>query len=280
MNPVAPANAEMQRSWDGDSGAFWTARADYFDRSMARYHVRLMAAAAISAGERVLDIGCGNGQTTRDAARATVHGRVLGLDLSSEMLAYARRRAADDGVTNATFEQADAQVYPFKPESFDVAISRAGSMFFGDPVAAFANVAGALRPGGRLALLTWQALGVQEWFSSFVAALAVGRDLPTPPPGAPGPFSLADPDRVKAILGDAGFTGVGLEAVHEPMCFGTDAADAAEFVMGMLGWLLGDLDDADRARALDALHATMSAHETPDGVVFQSGGWIVQATRP
>jgi SAM-dependent methyltransferase len=280
VNPVAPANEEMQRSWDGDSGAFWTARADSFDRSMARYHPLLMAAAAIGAGDRVLDIGCGTGRTTRDAARAAVDGSALGLDLSSEMLAYARRKATDERVANATFEQADVQVYPFEPESFDVALSRAGSMFFGEPVTAFANVARALRPGGRLALLTWQSLDVQEWFRSFVAALAAGRDLPTPPPGAPGPFSLSDPDRVKAILGDAGFTGVGLEAVHEPMCFGTDAADAAGFVMGMLGWLLGDLDDAGRARAHDALHATMSAHETPDGVLFTSGGWIVRATRP
>jgi ubiquinone/menaquinone biosynthesis C-methylase UbiE len=130
--PVDASNAEQLRAWDGDEGACWAARADHFDRSVARHHQRLMAAAEIGWAERVLDVGCGTGRTTRDAARATGAGSALGVDLSAAMLAVARRRAAEEGLTNARFEQVDAQVHPFVPEAFDLAISRTGAMFFGD----------------------------------------------------------------------------------------------------------------------------------------------------
>src|SRR5215207_4897821 len=106
--PVDASNAGQLRAWDGDEGAYWAAHADYFDRGLARHHQRLMAAAAIGAAERVLDVGCGTGQTTRDAARVARVGSALGVDLSAAMLAVARRRATEEGVTNIRFEQADA----------------------------------------------------------------------------------------------------------------------------------------------------------------------------
>lgn len=102
----------------------------------------------------MLDVGCGNGQTTRDAARAAFDGSAVGVDLSSRMVEFARRLAAAERIANATFHQADAQIHPFVEGSFDVAISRTGVMFFGDPPAAFANIACPLRPGGRLVLMT------------------------------------------------------------------------------------------------------------------------------
>ena len=142
---VHASNADQLRAWDGDEGAYWAEHAEHFDRSVAAYHERLLAAAAITGSDRVLDIGCGTGQTTRDAARAAPAARPLGVDLSARMLDYARRRAAEEGVTNATFEQVDAQIHPFPPESFDVAISRTGAMFFGDLAAAFTNIGRALR---------------------------------------------------------------------------------------------------------------------------------------
>ena len=123
------------------------------------------------------------------------------------MLGYARRQAVEEGVTNASFEQADAQIHPFPAESFDVAISRTGAMFFGDLIAAFANIGRALVPGGRLVLVAWQPLATNEWIREISGALACGRDLPAPPPDAPGPFSLSDPDQVRSILMAAGFTG-------------------------------------------------------------------------
>jgi len=153
---VDPSNTEMATAWDGDEGAYWAAHAEHFDRSVAAYHLPFLAAAAIGRREQVLDIGCGTGQTTRDAARRAPAGGTLGVDLSSEMIAVARRLAVAEDIPNTRFEQADAQIYPFAERSFDVVISRTGAMFFGDPPAAFANIARALRSGGRLALLPWQ----------------------------------------------------------------------------------------------------------------------------
>jgi SAM-dependent methyltransferase len=273
-------NAEQWRAWDGDEGAYWAAHADRFDRAVAPHHDRLMAAAAISAGERVLDIGCGTGQTTRDAARAaSPGGTALGVDLSSGMLDVARARAADDGLDNVAFAQVDAQVHPFDPASFDVAISRTGAMFFGEPVVAFTNVARALRPGGRMALVAWQSFADNEWIREITGALTGGRPLSPPPPDAPGPFSLADPARVHALLDAAGFVDVDLTGVSAPEWFGVDADDAHAFVLGLTGWMLRDADDDTRGRAVDALRSTMRAHEGPDGVTFASAAWVITAKR-
>ncbi len=278
--PVDSSNIEQLRAWDGDEGDYWADHAEYFDRSIARYHDRLLAVAAIGEGSQVLDVGCGTGQTTRDAARAASIGSALGVDLSSRMLDYARRRAVDEGVTNATFAQADAQIHPFDAGSFDVAISRTAAMFFGDHIAAFRNIGRALRRGGRLVLVTWQPLPGNEWIREVSGALAAGRDLPAPPPDAPGPFALSEPDRVRALLTSAEFTDVELESMSERLWFGNDADDAHRFVLGLMGWMLEGLDDAGRARAIDALRATMAAHETSAGVLFESAAWIIQATRP
>jgi SAM-dependent methyltransferase len=276
--PVDSANIDQLRAWDGDEGAYWADNAEYFDRSIADYHRRLLAAAAIGARDRVLDVGCGTGQTTRDAGRAAVAGSALGIDLSSRMLDYARRRAVDEGMTNVTFEHADAQIHPFEPSTFDVAISRTAAMFFGDHAAACNNIGRALRASGRLVLVTWQPLPGNEWIREISGALAAGRDLPAPPPDA-GPFALSDPDRIRALLTKAGFADVEIDGATTGMWFGNNADDAHRFVLGLMGWMLEGLDDDGRARAKDALHTTMAAHETPDGVRFGSAAWITQATR-
>lgn len=275
--PVDPANAEQATAWDGDEGAYWAAHAEHFDRAVARHHARLMEAAAISEDEQVLDLGCGSGQATRDAARAARRGAALGVDLSAEMLEVARRRAADEGLSNARFVQADAQVHPFEQGAFDVTISRTGASFFGDLVAAFTNIRRSLRDDGRMVLLTWQPLPGNEWIREFSGALAAGRDLPAPSADAPGPFALADPERVRAVLTHAGFTDIDLAAVHEPMWFGRDADDAHQLIAGLLGWMLEGLDDRDRTSALDALRDTLTAHETPDGVLYESAAWLIRA---
>lgn len=278
--PVARSNVEQLRAWDGDEGAYWAAHAEHFDRSALPFHRRLLVAAGIGRDERVLDIGCGTGQTTLLAARTASAGSALGVDLSSPMLAYARQRAAEERVANITFQQADAQIHPFDTAGFDVVISNTGATFFGDPVAGFTNVARALRPGGRLALLTWQSLARNEWVRELTGALAAGRDLPGPPPDAPSPFALADADRVRAVLASAGFADVELEEGTERMWFGDDADDAYGFVLGLLGWILEDLDAAGRTRALAALRASTAAHESADGVRYDSAVWVVLAARP
>jgi SAM-dependent methyltransferase len=279
---VDPSNAGTLAAWDGPDGDHWVANEPTFDASLARYRQPFLDAAGIAADDVVLDIGCGTGQSTCDAARLAASGSALGVDLSARMLRRARQRAAEQGIGNAHFLQADAQIHAFDPESFSVAISHTGAMFFGDPVAAFANIARAVRPGGRLVLLVWQPLAHNQWVRGFATALAGGRDLPAPPPDAPGPFSLSDPDRARSILTTAGFTDVTLTGVEEPQWFGATADDACRFVRG-LGFaknLLGDLDHAARARALAALRAEIAAHVTSDGVLYPSALWIICARRP
>lgn len=162
---VDPSNVEQLRSWGGDRGAYWAARAERFNESVAAYHDQLLAAAAIDTTANVLDIGCGSGQTTRDAARRATDGSALGVDLSSRMIELASQLAEREQVANARFLQVDAQVHPFPDQHFDIAISRHGAMFFGDAPAAFTNIARAMRSGGRLVLLSWQPLEQNEWLS-------------------------------------------------------------------------------------------------------------------
>jgi SAM-dependent methyltransferase len=280
--PVDPGNADALAAWDGDDGAFWAEHESVFDRSVHRYRDPLLDAMAVRPGDRVLDVGCGNGGTTVDAARASGTGRVLGVDLSSRMLERARRRAADAGLANVEVVQGDAQVHPFPAGAFDLAVSRTGTMFFADPVAAFANIGRALRAEGRLVMLVWQDLAHNEWIRELRAVLAAGRDLPVPPPDAPGPFSLADPDRTRAVLGDAGLVDVDLDDVRRPLWFGADAASAYAFLssMGLSRFLLSGLSAEAREAALAGLRADIEAHAGPDGVLYDSAAWIVTAQRP
>ena len=274
-----PSNAEQARIWDGVEGDFWTDNADQFDRSVAAYDETLLGAAALRPTDRALDIGCGTGQTTRAVSRAVPSGSALGVDLSAKMIALARRRAADDGIVNVRFEQVDAQIHPFDDESFDLAISRTGTMFFGDPTAAFGNIARATRPSGRLVLLTWRDMAHNEWIRSFFGALAAGRDLPMPPPDAVGPFALSDPARVRRILDDSGYADVDLTAVEAPMDFGSDVDAALHLVLGVVGWLLEGLDDASREGAIDSLRRSLTDHKTATGVLYGSAAWVITARR-
>lgn len=275
-----PSNAAQAEIWSGKDADIWVAEARRLDRAIARHHGPFLAAAAVGEGDRILDVGCGNGVSTRDAARSATSGSVLGVDLSPQMLAVARRIAADEGLDNVEFRLADVQIHPFEDDAFDLVISRMGSMFFGDPQAAFANLARALRPGGRMTLLTWQPLADNEWLSAFRIAMAVGRDLPTPPPDSPNPFTLSEPARVRAILEGAGFTDITLEPLTEPMWIGADVDDAFGYVSGLFGWLLDGLDEAGRTSGLSALRQSIADHETDAGIEYQSATWIIQAATP
>jgi len=198
------------------------------------------------------------------------------------MIARARERTLAEGLTNVRFEQADAQVYPFAAQAFDVAISRFGAMFFADPVAAFRNIGRALRPGGRLTLLAWQELDRNEWLSALRAALAAGRTLPPPRVGAPGAFGLANPATVRHILAAAGFEAAGFEEVREPLALGANGDDAFDFVrtMAPVQGLLDGLDEPATAQALAALRTMLVAHETDQGVLFHASAWLITAHRP
>lgn len=255
---------------------------DQYDAVGAAYDQKLLDAAQLEADSRVLDVGCGAGISTRKAAQAAVSGAVVGIDVAPALLKRARERSRTEGLANTSFVQADAQVHPFEAESFDVAISRFGAMYFLDPAAAFANIAHALRPAGRLALVTWQELERNEWMSAVRDALAVGPGLPPLPTGTPGAFGLADPEAVRAILIEAGFVDVGVDDVREPVSFGPDADQAFNFVstLAFAKDALAGLQERERSAGLARLRRVLEAHAGAGGVRFASSAWITTARRP
>src|SRR5688500_18805533 len=186
------SNAEQVEYWDGAGGEHWAADAERYDEINRRFGDRLVDALALSPGERVLDVGCGNGALALAIApRVAPEGSVLGLDPAGPMRATARQRAAGAGLTNVAFEQGDAQVAPLAGAAGAAAASRCGVMFFDDPVAAFANIGRALRPGGRLVFACWQEVLRNEWI--VVPSGAALAFVPMPDlgePGGPGPFAF------------------------------------------------------------------------------------------
>jgi SAM-dependent methyltransferase len=254
--------------------------ADHYDAELRRHNERLRAATGIVPTDQVLDIGCGAGQTTCDAARAAPSGSALGVDVSDAMLERARRRSAEEGLSNVSYELGDAQTHRFRPAHFDVVISRFGTMFFADPVAAFANIARASRPGARLVMMVWQSADRNEWSSAIHRSLTGGA-APADSPGKPGAFSLGDPSTVESILGTAGFSGVGFAESHEPVYYGPDTASAYELVCDFktVKDLLATQEAAAAERALASLRETLETHRTGDGVLFDSRAWIVSARR-
>jgi SAM-dependent methyltransferase len=275
------ANIEQAAAWDGPSGAAWVAREEFQNAALAAHTALLLDAASVQPSDQVLDVGCGTGDTTRTCARLAADGDVHGVDLSSAMLARARERAAAEGLTNVTFARADAQVHRFPDAQFDVVLSRFGVMFFADPVAAFANLGRATAPGGRLAAVVWQPVAGNAWLRVPRAALSLGRDLPSIPEDVPGPFGLADADRLRRILGDAGWSDAHLDDARVPYDYGADPATAARHAseIGVLRGLLQDLDDEETARAMGALTDVMVEHDTADGVRLDSRIWVVSAVR-
>jgi SAM-dependent methyltransferase len=278
-------NDEQFEYWNGPEGQHWADREDRFDGMLAAFVEPLLDAAAVAPDDRVLDVGCGNGATSRAAARRATNGRVVGVDISGPMLARARGRAADDGLENVEFVHADAQDHSFDDsDPFDVMLSRFGVMFFADPVAAFANLGTALRPGGRVAFVCWQALFVNEWVAVPAAAIIPIAGMPdAPPPDAPGPFSFADGDRVSSILTAAGFSNITIDDLHLPLLLGGGLPldDAVAFLGegGMGKRFLGDADGPTTERALTAVREALVPHASPEGVRLDSAVWLVRAQR-
>ena len=255
--------------------------AEHYDAELRAHHERLRAAMLIRQGDHVLDVGCGTGQTTRDAARAAPSGSALGVDTSEDMLARARRRSAEEGVQNVAFERGDAQTHPLPASHFDWIISRFGTMFFADPVAAFCHLARAARPGAGLALLVWQGEQRNEWATALRQALTGGAERAPSPSPRLDPFSMAEPDVVRTILGAAGFVDVAVAEVREPVHYGPDARAALELVRDMtqVRQVLAGLKAAAAQRVLVRLRETLAAHETAAGVSFDSRAWLVTARR-
>jgi SAM-dependent methyltransferase len=261
-------NAEQIEYWDGAAGDHWVAQADRYDWMNVHFGERIVDALQPRPGEQVLDIGCGNGAVSLAIARlVTPNGIVRGLDISGPMLATAHRRAEQAGLDNVTFDKGDAQVYPLPDATFDAAVVRFGVMFFDDPAA-------------RLVLTCWQELSRNEWL--MVPAGAALAHVPMPDlgaPGQPGPFSLADPDRIRALL--ASFVDVAIDDVTAPMRLGDSVDDVVAFMQttDIAHTLMKDVDEDTNRAAWEAVHAALRPYDGPDGVTLSGAAWLVDARR-
>jgi SAM-dependent methyltransferase len=275
------ANTEQAEAWNGADGVHWAEHPDRWNTVVGEINDELFATAAIGDLTRVLDIGCGTGQTTRLAARKAEHGYAVGVDLSAPMLAQARATATVEGIANVRFERGDAQVHPFPEGDFDVAISRGGVMFFGDPVAAFANIGHALRPGGSLAFVCPQEMSSNEWFVVLMSAVLGHQPRPSGISGAPGMFSLADPAHIDNVLTNAGFDDVTVKPAVTSMNYGSDAADAAEFYLSTapVQFRLRAAEPFAVDQARERLTTALRPHEKADAVQLQATWWVVSATK-
>lgn len=250
-----------------------------YDAELRLHNERFRAALGIRAADRVLDIGCGTGQTTREAALVASDGDALGIDIDEGMIARARELADGAGVPNVRFEVGDAQAHPFRSGAFDLAISRFGTMFFSDPDLAFRNIARAVRVGGRLVMMVWQARDRNEWAVAIGQALDVEERGVAAAPG-PDPFSLAEPPTVRRILAAAGFAESELNDVDVPVYYGQDVDAALAFV-----GRFANVSEALRRSGphagtiLARLRATFESRASARGVWLGSRAWIVTARR-
>lgn len=279
-------NAAMVEHWNGAGGERWARDHASYDTMLRPFAALVLDAAALQPGERVLDVGCGNGATSLEAGRQVgTEGSVLGLDVSGPMLARARQRAEDEGLAGTVrFVQADAQTADLDDgQGVDIVISRFGVMFFSDPAGAFDNLARAVRPGGRLAYVCWRGLGENPWLSVPGVAVAAHVALPTPPdPDAPGPFSLAEPDRIRAVLA-AAWEDVDVRPVDTSILVG-GGGDVDEVVTFFAGTdfgtsVLAGIDGRKRTTALASVAEALRPYATADGVRMPAAAWVVTARR-
>ena len=237
-------------------------------------------AAAAKPGEHVVDIGCGTGDTLLDFAKVVgPSGAALGVDVSVPMLGFARHRAAEAGYGNVSCALADATTYAFEPRWADLVYSRFGVMFFDDPLKAFTNIRGGMKPGGRLVFVCFRTMPESPWFR--VPIEAARPHLPAQPPAdplAPGMFSFAREERVRGILSDAGFREIALKAVDVPM-HGKDIAQSMAFITqaGPLPAILENGSEEQRTRATEAVREALAANIGADGCGLRAGLWLVSA---
>ena len=269
--------------WDGDEAQHWVTEADRYDGQLAPYRDLLLNRLCLAASDVVLDVGCGCGATTIDAARLSA--AAVGVDVSVAMLAVARRRAGAADIANVEFVAGDAAHHQFVAEAFHAVVSRFGVMFFDDPVAAFTNLRHALRIGGRLVFVCWQGLEANPWL--LVPGVAAVAHVPLPPiggSGGPGMFSLADRDHLTSVVSAAGFSDVDVEPVSPAITLGGGGSldETVEFLLGTgIARALFDGAQPDaRRRAIDAVTDVLAEfHEPGCGVVLGSGAWLVSASR-
>jgi SAM-dependent methyltransferase len=285
MAEEAIANIAQRDYWNKVAGPRWVGLEGFVERRVQAVNELLLARSGAKEGERVLEIGCGTGAFTVPLAeRVGAHGGVVGADISSAMLAGARKRLAEAGLRNVSLIEADAQTHKFEPAGFDLIVSRFGVMFFADPAAAFTNLAAAARPGGGLCFACWGALDDNEhWLIAYRVALAhLGPPEPKPP-RAPGPMAFADPGYIHEFLGKAGFADIAVHSEH-PRIFSASAAEEAEHacIMGPSGRLIDEKKpDAATREAVRRDIEQAFANRSRDGkTALSSTVLLVTARRP
>jgi SAM-dependent methyltransferase len=272
-------NAAQIDYWNAAAGKTWAQYQESLDRQIEPLGLEAMRILAPMPGQRILDVGCGCGQSSMElAVRVGASGSVLGVDLSVPMLEVAHRRLIADPLGGLEFRQADAQSADLGAAVFDAIYSRFGVMFFSDPVAAFLNIRRSLKRGGRMVFVCWRPLQDNPWMQiPFQAALPF---LPPPAPSdpaAPGPFAFADPDRVRAILASAGFHSVST-LPFDALIGGGDLDQTLALTMrlGPLGTALREHPER-KGRVEAAVRNALSAHATARGVLMPGAVWIVIA---
>lgn len=275
---MAGDNAKQIEDWNGVAGEHWAAEQENTDRLIRAFGEAALRAAAAKPGERVLDVGCGCGDTALELAGAVgARGSVLGLDVSAPMLAVARRRAA--GMANVTFLEGDAAKAEL-PGPFNLLYSRFGVMFFDDPVGAFSHMQKAMAPGGRLAFACWQMAKDNPWamIPARAARQAIATDMPPADPNAPGPFAFGDRARLTGILETAGFREVAAEPFEAPMYLGSSARSAAEGAtrIGPASRMAREAGKEKLPAIIDAIEAALSPVAAADGSISLPGWiWVV-----
>jgi SAM-dependent methyltransferase len=264
--------------WSQAGGVTWAGVQPLMDRLNQGIADAVIATADPGAGGAVLDIGCGGGSTTLAMARRLgAQGRCVGVDVSPDLVDAAQQAVGDEP---ALFLLGDAQVYPFEAAAFDAVMSRFGVMFFDDPVAAFANLHRAAKPGGKLVFACWRSPADNPLVQvpMQVAAPLLAEPPPPPPPSdAPGRFSFADPDRVRGILDQGGWRDIVIAPLDTPSPLSVDELMAISLELGTLGTLLRGETPAVREKVRDAVAARLQTHAVDGVVPMTAACWLVTA---
>ena len=286
MTPEIPdANEAMRHYWNTIAGPRWVAGQGFRERRNEESLALLLACLRLAGGEHVLEIGCGTGAVTLPLAQAVgAHGRVVAVDISEPMLEAARQRIGASGIHNVTLLSGDAQVLAFEQAAFDVATSRMGVMFFADPVAAFRNIAGALKPDGRLVFACWAPLAEnRHWLISYDIALRhLGRPAPSTDHQA-GPLAFADPEYIRRVLTASGFADITVERAHPTIIGGNPEEEARQaLMMGPTARLIEakQPDDATRQVIADEIAAAFAAEASAGPIRLPATIFLVTARRP
>jgi SAM-dependent methyltransferase len=283
--PAAHAqNADQLAYWNGPGGRHWTERQATQDVMLAPVSDVLLDRARATAGERVLDVGCGCGATAIAlAARVGPKGHVLGVDISAPMLARARELAPPGAPLE--FIAADATIHPFEPASFDLLASRFGVMFFAEPALSFANLRKALRPGARLVFACWCEPRDNPWIMTPLQA--VYKHAPRPPrpgPEEPGPFSFASEERVRRILAEAGFVDVAMVSNNVLLDIaagrGLEAGVETALGVGPAARVLLDQPPTVREAARHSVREVLAPLVKGNSIPLAASFWIVTARAP